>query len=253
VSDLTFERYLETVQFPKLLVDLGFQNVKAFTEQIKHFTEKEAEKRDEMVLSYFGVEGVQRIVNSIVNGLLSPPKLIENAEILDVGAGTGFFTIKIAQKLRKHLPKASFYAMDITPAMLRVLAKKTTGIFPFLGVAENVSASIKLARKHLKIPEKFDAVYSTLTLHHCLDIERVFRSIREVLKAHGKAVVVDLCEHPFEEFKREMGDIHLGFQPEQIKEKASRYFPKVQIEKMSGICCKSSGRSAELFIASMKT
>jgi SAM-dependent methyltransferase len=137
--------------------------------------------------------------------------------------------------------------------MLRVLAKKTTGIFPFLGVAENVSASIKLARKHLKIPEKFDAVYSTLTLHHCLDIERVFRSIREVLKAHGKAVVVDLCEHPFEEFKREMGDIHLGFQPEQIKEKASRYFPKVQIEKMSGICCKSSGRSAELFIASMKT
>jgi ubiquinone/menaquinone biosynthesis C-methylase UbiE len=253
VSNLTFERYLQTVQFPKLLKDLGVPNVEALTEQIKHFTEKEAEKRDEIVLGYFGAKGVERIVNSITNGLVSPPKLTENAEILDVGAGTGFFTTKIAQKLRKELPNASFYAMDITPAMLRVLVKKTTGILPFLGTAENVSASIKFARKHLEIPEKFDAVYSTLTLHHCLDIRKVFRSICEVLKANGKAVIVDLCEHSFVEFKEEMGDIHLGFQPEQVKEAVSKYFPRVQIEKMSGICCESSGRSAELFIAYMTT
>jgi len=241
------------VQFSKLLKDLGVQNVEALTEQIKHFTEKEAEKRDEILLSYFGAEGVQRMVNSIANCLLLPPRLIENAEILDVGAGTGFLTIKISQKLHKELPNASFYAMDITPAMLRVLVKKTTGILPFLGTAENVNASIKFARKHLEIPEKFDAVYSTLALHHCLDIENVFRSIREVLKADGKALIVDLCKHPFEEFKKEMGDIHLGFQPEQIKEKASKYFPRVQIEKMSGICCEQSSRSAELFIAYMIT
>lgn len=251
MSDLTFERYLQTVQFSKLLKEMGVQNIEALTEQIKHFTEKEAEKRDEIVLSYFGAEGVQRIIDSVANCLLSPPRLIENAEILDIGAGTGFFTIKIAQKLHKELPHASFYAMDITPAMLQVLVKKTTGILPFLGTAENVSASIKFARKHLEIPEKFDAVHSTLMLHHCLDIEKVFRSIHEVLRTDGKAVIVDLCEHSFEEFKKEMGDIHLGFQPEQVKEKASKYFPRVQIEKMSGICCESSGRSAELFIAYM--
>jgi len=46
-----------------------------------------------------------------------------------------------------------------------------------------------------------------------------------------------------------MGDIHLGFQPEQIKEKVPKYFPRVQIEKISGICCEKSDRSAELFIA----
>jgi len=235
------------------LKELGVQNVETLTAQIQHFTEKEAEKRDEIVLSYFGAEGVQRIVDSIANCLLLPPKLIENAEILDVGAGTGFFTIKISQKLHEELPNASFYAMDITPAMLRVLVKKTTGILPFLGTAENVNSSIKFARKHLEIPEKFDAVYSTLALHHCLDIENVFRSIREVLKADGKAVIVDLCKHPFEEFKKEMSDIHLGFQPEQIKEKAAKYFPTVQIEKMSGIYCEQSGRSAELFIAYMVT
>jgi len=239
------------VKTEELLKKLEVPNVKIVLKEIKYFTEKEAEKRDRIVLSYFGADGVQRIVTSIANCLLSSPRLIENAKILDVGAGTGFFTTKIAKTMWKDLPSASFYAMDITPAMLRVLVKKKTGILPFLGTAENVSASIKFAIKHLEIPEKFDAAYSTLMLHHCLDIEKVFRSIHEVLKANGKAVIVDLCEHSFEEFKKEMGDIHLGFQPERVKGKASKYFPRVQIEKMSGIRCESSGRSAELFIAYM--
>ena len=81
MSNLTFEHYLQTVQFSTLLKDLGVQNVEALTEQIKHFTEKEAEKRDEILLSYFGAEGVQHLVNSIANCLLLPPRLIENAEI----------------------------------------------------------------------------------------------------------------------------------------------------------------------------
>jgi ubiquinone/menaquinone biosynthesis C-methylase UbiE len=146
------------VHLPKLLKTLDAQNTEALAEQVKHFTEKEAEKRDRIVLDYFGEEGVQRIVNSITNSLLSPPKPAVNAEILDAGAGTGFFTIKIAQKLHRELPNASCHAMDITPAMLQVLAKRTTNILPFLGIAENISISIKLARRHLKIPEKFDAI-----------------------------------------------------------------------------------------------
>jgi ubiquinone/menaquinone biosynthesis C-methylase UbiE len=221
MSGLTFERYLQTLKFSKFLKDLDVQNVDVLVEQIQHFTEKEAEKRDRMVLSYFGANGVNRIVDSVINRLLSPPRLSENAEILDVGAGTGFFTIKIAQKLQKELSEASFYALDITPAMLRVLAKKTTQITPFIGVAENISTSLNLARKYLKISEKFDAVYSILTLHHCLNMARVLRSLRQVLKTDGKAIVVDLCEHPFEEFRREMGNIHLGFKPSEVKEKAS--------------------------------
>jgi ubiquinone/menaquinone biosynthesis C-methylase UbiE len=251
VSNITFERYLQTLQFPKVLRELGIQNPETLTEQMRYFTEEEAERRDQMVLSYFGAEGVQRIVCSVVERLLSQPMLTENAKILDMGAGTGFFTIKIAQKLRENLPKARFYAMDITPAMLQALMRKTTDIFPFWGVAENINASIRLARKCLKIPEKFDAVYSTLTLHHCLDTDKVFRSVQEVLEPNGKAVIVGLCRHSFEEFRTEMGDIHLGFEPEKVREKASEYFGKVQMEKMPGICCECSGRKAELFLAYM--
>ena len=220
-------------------------------EAVEHFTQKEAEKRDKILLSYFGEDGVNRIVNSICDRLLSPPKPKSNAQILDVGAGSGLFTGRVARNLHKTLPKTSFYAMDITPAMLKLLAEKTSEIVPFLGVAENISQSVKLARKYLNIPTKFDAVYSTLMLHHCLNIETVFQSMKDVLKTHGKTVLVDLCEHSFQEFKEEMGDIHLGFKPEQIEKSAKNFFTKFSIEKLPEISCSSSGRSAELLIAYM--
>jgi hypothetical protein len=82
-------------------------------------------------------------------------------------------------------------------------------------------------------------------------MEKVFQSMRKVLKTQGKAVIIDLCEHSFKEFKEEMGDIHLGFKPEQIEKNAKNFFTKVSIEKLPGICCSRSGRSAELFIAYM--
>lgn len=247
----TFKEYLKDIELQKLLENLGVPNVEKLIEEVKHFTEREAEKRGKIVLSYFCEEGVERIVESIVRCLLSPPKLRENAKVLDVGAGSGFFTTAVVEKLRQHLPEASFYAMDITPAMLRVLARKTSQITPFLGVAENFRGSLEYARRYLKVPEKFDAIFSTLTLHHCLDIERVFQSVNEVVNVHGKAVLVDLCKHPFKEFREDMGDVHLGFEPELIKKSAEKHFSKVQVEKMPGICCEGSGRSAELFIAFM--
>lgn len=79
----------------------------------------------------------------------------------------------------------------------------------------------------------------------------MFKSFREVAETDGKVVVIDLFKNPFEEFREEMGDIHLGFEPQSIKEVAKKQFSKVNVEKMSGICCERSGRSAEIFIALM--
>ena len=246
-----FEDYLKSVEIQKLVKELGVSRVETLTKEIKHFTEKEAKRRDKIVLSYFGEDGIKRIIDSIVQGLLSPPKLRENAKVLDVGAGSGFFTTEVVDKLRRHLPEAAFYAMDLTPAMLQVLARKTPEITSFLGVAENVRGSVEQARRYLNIPERFDAIFSTLMLHHCLDIERVFESFRKAVEVGGKAVVVDLCKHSFEEFREEMGDLHLGFEPELLKGIAEKHFSKVHVKKIPGICCTNSGRSAELFVAVM--
>jgi len=248
----SLEEYLEKTDLRKLLHELGAKNIDLLVEEVGHFTSKEAEKRDKIVLSYFSDDNIKQIVNSIITRLNSHPKLKPTAKILDMGAGSGFFTAKVAPKLKKLVPNASFYAMDATPAMLLALAKKKEGITPFLGIAENIADSIENAKEYASVPKKFDAVFSTLMLHHCPDIDKVFKSVRQVLKPRGKAVIVDLCAHTFTEFKDEMGDVHLGFDPNLILKAAKEVFSEVIIEKLLGICCSSSGRSAELFVAMLK-
>lgn len=219
---------------------------------MEHFTTNEAEKRDRIVLGYFGEKGVNRIVEAIAKRLLSATSLRTNSKVLDVGAGSGFFTTKIAERIRSKIPNAAFYAMDATPAMLLALEKKKLDITSFLGVAENIEASVKEARVYAEVPEKFDAVFSTLMLHHSVKPEKVFESINKILAKSGTAIVLDLCEHKFEEFKTEMGDVHLGFKLDDVCKMAKAHFSEVEIEKMPGIGCSCAGRSAEIFVASMR-
>lgn len=246
---LSFESYLKSVNLQELLEQLKAPNVDAIIKAVKHFSEQEAEKRDQIVLGYFGEDGIQHITDSIVENLLSPPKLGTHAKILDVGAGSGLFTVRVADKILRHVPDASFYAMDTAPAMLSVVSRKNRTVTPFLGIAENITKSIECARTYLNIPSRFDAVFSTLMLHHCPDVRMVFRSTRSVLADHGKAVFIDLCEHPFKEFQEEMADLHLGFDPAMIEKEAAMFFPKVHVGRIPGIRCECSGRSAEIFVA----
>jgi len=243
---------LKTLQFEQLSRKLGASNPEILAKEIEHFTTKEAKKRDKSVINYFGENGVNRIVSIITKILLVSPKLPAKAKVLDVGAGSGFFTVKIAEKIHAKLPKVSLYAMDLTPAMLLSLAEKKANITPFIGIAENIGGSIKEAKKLFNIPYKFDAIFSTLMLHHSTQPEKVFKSLKEALKKRGKAIVVDLCEHGFEEFKTEMDDVHLGFKPEKVYEMARKYFSEVKVEKLPGICCECSGRSARIFVAAMQ-
>jgi len=246
------EKYAKSLQLEQFFRKLGASNSEILVKEVEHFTTKEAEKRDKIVINYFGEGGINRIVDVTTELLLKTPGLPTNAKVLDVGAGSGFFTAKIAEKIHDRLPNASIYAMDITPAMLLSLEKKKANITPFIGIAENIKGSIKEAKKNLNIPHKFDAIFSTLMLHHSTQPEKVFKSLKEALKKRGKAIIVDLCEHSFEEFKTEMGDVHLGFKLENVNKMARKYFSEVEVEKLSGICCECSGRSAEIFVAYMQ-
>ena len=252
MTKLSLAQYLEAAHLPELLRELGAQNVDLLVKEISHFTRKEAEKRDKIVLSYFGEDGVNKVIDSVIAELNSHPTLKPNVNILDMGAGSGFFTARIAAKVKKFVPTASFYAMDATPAMLLALAKKKENIIPFFGIAENIAGSIESAKEYAVVPRRFDAVFSTLMLHHCPDIDKVFQSVQQVLKATGKAVIVDLCTHTFTEFREEIGDLHLGFDLNLIRKAAKKVFSRVTVEKLSGICCSSSGRCAELFVAVLK-
>jgi SAM-dependent methyltransferase len=243
---------LEDLQLEQLFEKLGASDPEILAKEIEHFTSKEAEKRDKIVIGYFGETAVNQIISTITKLLFAPTSLPAKARVLDIGAGSGFFTAKIAEKIRVKLPQASLYAMDLTPAMLLSLAKKNMDVTVFVGLAENIKGSVREARKFFQIPYKFDAIFSTLMLHHSIEPENVVTSIKQVLTKNGKAVIVDLCEHEFKEFRTEMGDVHLGFKPESIYELTRKHFSNVKVKRLPGICCVSSGRSAEIFVVTMR-
>ena len=69
MTKLSLEEYLEAANLQELLHELGAQNADLLVKEISHFTIKEAEKRDKIVLGYFGVDGVNKIIDSIITGL----------------------------------------------------------------------------------------------------------------------------------------------------------------------------------------
>jgi len=202
-SKPNLKEYFQNIDVREYLKKLDVVDFNVLEREVEYFSESEGCERDQIILSYFGEEGLSNIVDSIVEYLLAPPKLKVDSNILDVGCGSGYFTINVAESVRQHLPEASFYAMDITPSMLSVLLNKSSEIIPFLGIAEDISKSMRLARKYVPLPRKFDAIFSTLTLHHCMEVGNVFKSFKEVLKKNGKAIIIDLCEHPFKEFRED--------------------------------------------------
>lgn len=239
------------IELKGLIKSLGYKDADLISRQLRHFTEKEAERRDEIVTEYLGKEGIEKVVSTLSHEVVSA-KQGKGLSVLDVGAGVGTFTVPMAERVRLMVPEAKFYALDVTPAMLEVLAKRAPCMKTFLGIAENIKDSVELWKGRLSLPVKFDAITSVLTLHHCRNIGKVFQSFGKVLKRKGRAIVIDLCRHTFHEFTEEMGDYHLGFELDAVRKASMPYFQEVSTNKLHGICCSSSDMSAELFLSIMK-
>ena len=214
---------------------LGFESdrINELVEQIEYF-ETEAPERDDIVRDYLRDECIETIVNDIVAEILKLNR--ENIKLLDVAAGSGFFTERIKRKLEEEGIKVEVYGFDITPSMLRRRMEK--GITPVWGVAERIGDSIRMANEHygLSAPEKFDAVISTLAFHHFLNPEEVLESMKSVLKENGRVIIVDVLKHEHEEFKETLKDTHLGFSLEEIKEMGSKIFREVKAGYMEIYC-----------------
>jgi len=249
----SIRQLIEGINLDRFLRGLNIAEVEVLIENARYFTENEAEKRAEIVNGLFGDDGVKTIVQAIADHLLDLPP---NSAVLDVGAGTGFFTLGVKRRLADlSRGDLGFWAMDVTPAMLLTMLKETgeEAIVPFLGVAERLKESIAINTPRyqetgLEIPPQYAGVFSVLALHHCQEPQDVFRSVSSVLKETGTAVFVDLCEHPFTELREEMGDVHLGFDPAELRDTAREVFDHVEWQKLPGIKCEESGRAAELFI-----
>lgn len=108
-------------------------------------------------------------------------KLAPDAIVADVGAGTGYFSARLATML----PKGKVYAVDVEPDMVKHLAEraKREG-------RKNMQA-VQGAPADAKLPEKADLILFVDVHHHIDQREQYFRKLRASLKPGGRVAIID--------------------------------------------------------------
>lgn len=98
----------------------------------------------------------------------------------DLGCGSGYFTVALAQRVRK------VYGVDVQKEMLDFLAEKIKR----LGI-KNIQLLLSKANKIPLEPESVDLLISINTLHEFDDKNIMIREIRRVIKRGGRLMIVD--------------------------------------------------------------
>lgn len=104
-----------------------------------------------------------------------------DAVVADIGAGTGYFSVRLATML----PKGRVYAVDVEPDMVEYLAARAKR-----EKRDNIVA-IAGAPDDPRLPEKADLALMVDVYHHVDDRERYFRKLRAALKPGGRVAIID--------------------------------------------------------------
>jgi ubiquinone/menaquinone biosynthesis C-methylase UbiE len=91
---------------------------------------------------------------------------------LDIGCGTGNYTVALANK------GFTFYGVEPSQKMLNMARSRSPRVNWLLGQSEDIKVK----------DEFFDGAIATLTVHHWTDIKKAFTEIYRVLKKGGKIV-----------------------------------------------------------------
>jgi len=127
--------------------------------------------------------------------------------VADIGAGTGYFTVRLA----KSVAAPKVYAVDIEPSMVSYL-KERAGKERLNNVV-----AVQAGADTPNLPERVDLVLIVDTYHHIGGRETYFRKLAESLKPGGSVAIIDFKtdspEGPPKEFR---------FTPAQVKSEMSK-------------------------------
>ena len=108
-------------------------------------------------------------------------KLAPDQSAADIGAGTGYFAVRLA----RMLPGGRVYAVDIEPDMVKYLAARAAkeNLLNLTAVAGAVDEA--------RIPAPVDLVLLVDVYHHIDQRAEYFRRLRAALKPGGRVAIID--------------------------------------------------------------
>ncbi len=113
--------------------------------------------------------------------IISALKLAPDAAVADIGAGTGYFSVRFAHML----PQGRVYAVDVEPDMVKYLAERAK--------KENLTnlTPIAAAPDDPHLPAPVDLAIFVDVLHHVNDRAGYLEKLRASLKPGGRVAIID--------------------------------------------------------------
>ena len=167
-----------------------------------------------------GIGGADWLVRSEREAEEEPDKaldaigLAKNSTVADVGAGAGYFTWRMAERVG---PSGKVYGNDIQPEMLDLLRsnmrqRKLANVEPVLGTVDDP-----------KLPANaLDLVLLVDVYHEFSEPQKMLRHLRESLKADGRLVLLEYrAEDPNvpirPEHKMTVAQVKMELEPEGFR------------------------------------
>jgi tRNA (cmo5U34)-methyltransferase len=130
--------------------------------------------------------------------------LRKEMKALEYGAGTGILSFLLSEKLG-HITM-----MDSSVEMVKVMEEKV-----LIRNATNLSPVLMDLEKERPYTS-YDLIFNQMVLHHIKDIRSIFDKFHQMLLPDGILAIADLYTEDGS-FHGEGVDVHLGFDPEQLK------------------------------------
>ena len=178
-------------------------------------------------------------VKNIANSILTEINFNKSMEIMDFGSGIGLLLEKIAPFVKK------ITAIDMSSSMNKKLNDKRDSLPCEVDILEVDLSKVKLEKK-------FDAIISSMTLHHIENIEDIFTDFYTMLKENGSIALADLDIEKGDFHTEDTGVYHFGFDRDTIVELAKSVgFKNIKIQSTS-IAYKPHGAYPIFLLTGMK-
>ena len=151
------------------------------------------------VMGWQGAEWLERSERELEE---EPDKALDalgtltGATVADVGAGSGYFTVRLASRVG---PKGRVFANDLQPEMLKLLAAR---------LAREQVANVTLVHGAVDNPKlpvaSIDLVLMVDVYHEFSEPQKMLRAIRAALKPEGRLVLL--------EYRKEDPDVPIRFE-----------------------------------------
>ncbi len=150
--------------------------------------------------------GRVKMAESVFKSLEDNLKFSEDMDVLDFGCGTGLLSLQILPLVH------SVTGADSSSGMLDVLNAKKKAMD--LTMLQTLYINIENGEK---LSGSYDAVTSSMTMHHIKDPESLFKQFHEILKPGGYLCIADLDPDDGKFHDNKDGIFHEGFQRDEMK------------------------------------